>query len=116
MGRPAIIPFKSLTHAKAIEGVQSILKIEHHTTVEHIATRLKKRITVADAEESEYSTKILAAVVALSQKHKVTLEGDKVSVILGKRGRPSKKKISDTPTSITFPIVNEKPEVLTAAI
>ncbi len=92
MGRPAIVNFTSLTDTLALEGVTSIVKAERNTTVAQITTRLHKRVTVEATDEALFAAKVLAAVKTLEAAGKVTVEGENVNIVIGKRGRPSKPK------------------------
>ena len=92
MGRPAIVNFTSLTDTLALEGVTSIVKAERNTTVAQITARLHKRVTVEATDEALFAAKVLAAVKTLEATGKVTVEGENVNVVIGKRGRPSKPK------------------------
>jgi hypothetical protein len=92
MGRPAIVNFTSLTDTLALEGVTSIVKAERNTTVANITARLHKRVTVEASDEALFAAKVVAAVKTLEANGKVTVDGENVNVVVGKRGRPAKPK------------------------
>lgn len=90
MGRPQIIPFSSLTDTVAIDATISILKTEKNTTVSNIVERFRKRVKVEANDETLFVARVKAAISNLVSANRVTLNGENVSVVAGKRGRPKK--------------------------
>ena len=90
MGRPAIVEFASFTDTVALEGAVSILKTEKNTTVAAIVDRFRKRVEVVAADETLFIAKVRAALDTLAAQGKVSVDGDTVKVVVGKRGRPRK--------------------------
>lgn len=92
MGRPAIVPFTSLTDTGALEGATSIVKAERTTTLANVIERMRKRVTVETADETLFAAKVRAALDTLAVTGKITIVGDAVALVVGKRGRPAKVK------------------------
>ena len=89
MGRPAIVPFASFTEVIALEGAVSVLKGEKSTTIAEVSERLRKRVKDV-ADEALFVAKVRAALDTLVSQGKITIAGEAVSVVAGKRGRPRK--------------------------
>ena len=88
MGRPAIVSFANFTDTVALEGAVSILKAEKQTTLAAVVERFRKRVKVEAADEVLFAARVRASLDTLVSQGKVTIEGDKVGVVAGKRGRP----------------------------
>lgn len=88
MGRPAIVTFANFTDVVALEGAVSILKAEKQTTLAAVVDRFRKRVKVDAADESLFTARVRASLDTLVSQGKVTINGEKVSVVAGKRGRP----------------------------
>lgn len=99
MGRPAIVEFASFTDIVALEGAVSILKTEKNTNVSSVVDRFRKRVEVTAADETLFVAKVRAALDTLASQGKVTIEGDTVKVVVGKRGRPRKAAPSTEATA-----------------
>lgn len=99
MGRPSIVPFTSLTDTGALEGATSIVKAERTTTISAICERMRKRVTVETADEVLFCAKIRAALDTLVANGKITITGDAVALVIGKRGRPAGSKKVATATA-----------------
>lgn len=92
MGRPKIVEFASFTDSGALEGAASILKTEKNTTIASVVDRFRKRVEVTAADETLFVAKVRAALDTLASQGKVTIDGDTVNVVVGKRGRPAGSK------------------------
>jgi hypothetical protein len=90
MGRPAIMSFDSFTDTAALDAAVSILKTEKNTTVTAVTDRFRKRVNVGASDEALFVARVRAALDTLASQGKVTITGDAVSVVSGKRGRPRK--------------------------
>lgn len=99
MGRPSIVTFDSFTDVVALEGAKSILKTEKATTVAAVADRFRKRVKVEAKDEALFVARVRASLDTLASQGKVTITGDTVTVIAGKRGRPRKTPATDTAAS-----------------
>jgi hypothetical protein len=90
MGRPAIVEFASFTDPVALEATASVLKTEKNTTVTAVTDRLRKRVKLTAADEALFVARVLASLKTLESQSKVVLDNGKVTVVVGKRGRPRK--------------------------
>lgn len=88
MGRPAIVSFANFTDVVALEGAVSILKAEKQTTLATVVDRFRKRVKVEAADEVLFVARVRASLDTLVSQGKVTIAGEAVSVVAGKRGRP----------------------------
>lgn len=95
MGRPAIVDFASFTDTVALDGAVSILKTERNSTVAQVVDRFRKRVKVDAANEQLFVARVRAALDNLAKDGKITITGDVVAVVPGKRGRPSKAKTTE---------------------
>lgn len=90
MGRPAIVSFDSFTDVAALEAATSILKTERTSTVSGLTDRFRKRVKVEAADEALFVARVRAALDTLASQNKLTIAGDVVTAVVGKRGRPRK--------------------------
>ena len=88
MGRPAIVSFANFTDVIALEGAVSILKAEKQTTLAAVVERFRKRVKVDAADEALFVARVRASLDTLVSQGKVTISGETVGVVAGKRGRP----------------------------
>jgi hypothetical protein len=99
MGRPAIVTFESFTDTVALEGAKSILKTEKATTVAAVADRFRKRVKVEAKDEALFVARVRASLDTLASEGKVKIDGENVTVVAGKRGRPRKTPAVDATAS-----------------
>ena len=88
MGRPNIVSFANFTDVVALEGAVSILKTEKQSTLAAVIDRFRKRVKVDAADEVLFAARVRASLDTLVSQGKLTIEGEKISVVAGKRGRP----------------------------
>ena len=93
MSRPAKVNFDQFTDSVALEAAVSIFKTEKHFNVASFSARVEKRVRVEEADRALFDARVLATLQTLASAGKVTLDGDKVQVVLGKRGRPRLVKV-----------------------